>query len=183
MLFLILLFYLPSPPCLSIPLFLPSSSFPPLPSPPPLPLSLQGSQSFRDPVSCEIAQIAVAYRLAQRQRERKRKGMREKRTEREIFCSNTSEPFLPPLFKHTDTQAHAQLQDCISPPYHLHLLSTYKSSTPHDKTPPPLCFSIRVTEQLGEAASRALKPLDLGETFQPLLMKRTLPLTPKSQKG
>lgn len=40
----------------------------PPPPPPPPPTSAHGCQSFRDAVSCEIAQIAVALRLAQQQR-------------------------------------------------------------------------------------------------------------------
>lgn len=53
--------------CRSIPPSPRSSSFLSIvPSLPPTPA--QGCQSFRDPVSCEIAQIAVALRLAQQQR-------------------------------------------------------------------------------------------------------------------
>lgn len=51
----------------------PHPSLPPVPhyyppTPTPTPTSAQGCQSFRDAVSCEIAQIAVALRLAQQQR-------------------------------------------------------------------------------------------------------------------
>lgn len=72
---------------LQFPLSLPHSSPLPLhlslPSPHYPPTSAQGCQSFRDPVSCEIAQIAVALRLARQQRGERQKGEREREGERE----------------------------------------------------------------------------------------------------
>lgn len=105
------------------------------PSPPSLPpTSAQGCQSFRDPVSCEIAQIAVALRLAQQQ-----KGEIDREKKRERFYASTllnlnrppaplppSLP-LPPLIhsdmdKHTHSCKTAYLPTTtqIPPPAHTH---------------------------------------------------------------
>lgn len=129
--------------CCSIPPSLRSSSF--LPSLPTLPhyppTSAQGCQSFRDPVSCEIAQIAVALRLAQQQRGEIDREEERKR-ERERFYASTllnlnHPPHLPcpphslcpflPLFTQTWTSTRTAarlhiypLQPKYLPPTHTH---------------------------------------------------------------
>lgn len=137
------LLFIPQSVYLHFPLSLLHSSLlpfhPSLPSLPPT--SAQGCQSFRDPVSCEIVQIAVALRLARQQR-----GGGDREKEREILCFNTSEPESPTSpsppspYSLRHGQAHAQLQDCypLQPKYlppqhtytHRQLLPSSPSSSP-----------------------------------------------------
>lgn len=147
--------------------------------------SAQGCQSFRDPVSCEIAQIAVALRLAQQQRGESERE-RERKREREILCFNTSEPesaplphcpFLP-LFTQTWTSTRTAARPHIYPLQSKYLPPTHNSELSHPPPPSPPDFSPchpygkdtsttllqcagHFTQQLDESLqpSRGIKPL------------------------
>ena len=125
------------------------SPSPPLITPP----SAQGCQSFRDPVSCEIAQIAVALRLARQQRgERQRKRKRKRERERDFLLQHFWTwiaplprcPFLP-LFTQTWTSTRTAarlhiypLQPKYLPPAHTHTHThTHPTSSPPPSPPPP----------------------------------------------
>lgn len=131
------------------------------------PTSPQGCQSFRDPVSCEIAQIAVALRLARQQRgERQRKKKRERFYASTLLNLNRPSPSLPlPPLIHSDMDKHTHscktathYNPNTSPSTHTHTqhlhpppsppaLSMWPRTTLMVKTPRPLCFSVRVTSQ------------------------------------
>lgn len=159
-----------------------SPTHPSLPS-----TSAQGCQSFRDPVSCEIAQIAVALRLAQQQRGENERERERKESERfyasTLLNLNWSPPSLPlPPLIHSDMDKHTHscktaylpttVQVAYLPP---NTHTQWTSSTPHHqhhriwtcnhtgafatltiKTPPPLCFSVRVTSH--NNSKRACSP-------------------------
>ncbi len=111
--------------------------------------------------ACEIAQIAVAYVWPVTERER---GGGERR---EIFCSNTSEPFLPPR-NHTQTQKHThscKTASPISPPLPPSLIHLSSYSTPPPLFPTPqhlhhFALESGVTSLNYHTKPRVIKPPD-----------------------
>lgn len=128
-----------------------------------LSLSLSGRLSegfFKEPVSCEIAQIATALRLARRMRKRKTKRQRREGRFSAPTLLNCSYLHQYSNHPHTHTHEHTQLQHAV-PDLLLLSLSMLSGQTPpppfpssthidthpcsHSTTPSPLCFTIQVT--------------------------------------
>lgn len=114
-----------------------SFTFPPLPAPVIMtPTPAHGCQSFRDSVSCEIAQIAVALRLAQQQsgeKDRIRVQKRERGTD--FMLQHFWTWISPPPASSSYSVRHGQAQLQLCPLRAKHLPPAQPSSPPRPSPP------------------------------------------------